>query len=388
MRRSIHVAALAGVLAVLLATLGAGAALAITPVTTITSAGPLENIYLGDELGCQVDHTADEDFQFFHPNFTPGDCGTLVEVGGTLYTPDFSNHGAPPPGATATGGLGARTVFTLVSQSGVMGTGTDADPFRVVTTVGLGQTGLQIEETDSYVVGDEAYRTDVKITNDGSSGQTGVLYRAADCFLGGTDVGFGFTETFGNRKAVGCSQNANNTPPGRILEWVPLTGGNNFYQADFNQVWQAIGAGTPFPDIVNARSTRTTGRASAGASRFFQTAVRPPSRTSRRSPPRGWRRSRRRRPPTARPRSPVRRTATRSRSRTRTRSRSRWTRSRTRSRRGSATSRTRPRARRRTTRASWGRRSRGPGRRRSWSRRTERSSSISTSSSPTRPAST
>jgi hypothetical protein len=59
-----------------------------------------------------------------------------------------------------------------------------------------GQTGLRIVQTDSYVVGQEAYRTDVQITNNGQASQSGVVDRAADRFLGGSDIGFGFTESF------------------------------------------------------------------------------------------------------------------------------------------------------------------------------------------------
>ena len=49
------------------------------------------------------------------------------------------------------------------------------------------------------------------ISNNGADTASGVLYRAVDAFLGGSDTGYGFTEVFsGNRKAVGCSVNANN----------------------------------------------------------------------------------------------------------------------------------------------------------------------------------
>ena len=253
MRRSILVVALTGALGVLLV-FGTTAAQAVTPFKDIASAGPLEHVYLGNDLACQIDHTSDVDFQFFPEDTIPGDCGTFVALGGTLYAPDFAEHGR-----TATGALGLRTVFTPVGQTDVSGAGTSASPFTVVTTVDVGQTGLRIVQTDSYVVGEEAYRTDVQVTNNGQTGQSGVLYRAGDCFLGGSDIGFGFTETFGTRKAVGCSQNANNSPSGRIEEWVPLTGGNNFFQAQFAEVWAAIGAKTAFPDTCECGDSQDNG---------------------------------------------------------------------------------------------------------------------------------
>jgi uncharacterized repeat protein (TIGR01451 family) len=246
LRRLTFVAALAAIVWWLLAATGPGSAFGATPFKDIASAGPLTHVYLGDELSCQVAHTGDTFLEFFPPSIVPGDCGTFVAVGGSLYAPNFGAHGG-----TATGGLGSYTPFTPVSQSNVLGTGTAADPFRVVTVADVGSTGLRIEQTDSYVVGDEAYRTGIAISNVGGAAVTGVLYRAGDCFLGGSDFGFGFTEVFGSRKAVGCSVNANNSPPGRIEEWVPLTGGDNFYQARYSSVWSWIGTKVTFPDTCD-----------------------------------------------------------------------------------------------------------------------------------------
>ncbi len=55
-----------------------------------------------------------------------------------------------------------------------------------------GTTGLQVSQTDTYVVGQESYRTDTQISNTGGSSQSVILYRAADCYLGGSDTGYGF----------------------------------------------------------------------------------------------------------------------------------------------------------------------------------------------------
>ena len=119
----------------------------------------------------------------------------------------------------------------------------------MVTAVGVGATGLVIQQTDTYVTGREYYTTQIMITNNGADTASGVLYRAADAFLGGSDTGYGFTEVFsGNRNAVGCSVNANNSPPGKIEEFIPLTGGNNFFQDEFDVVWSAIGSKMPLPD--------------------------------------------------------------------------------------------------------------------------------------------
>lgn len=219
----------------------AGPAVAATPFVDIASPGPLNHIYIGNELSCQVSHTGDTDLQFFPSSTKPGDCGTFIATGGVLYAPDFANHGG-----TATSGLGPRTVFTPISQTPVTGSGSAADPFKVVTRVSLGATGLSATETDSYVVGRELYQTDVTISNAGGATASGIIYRAGDCFLAGSDAGKGMSSAA--ERSVGCSKNTNNTPLGRIEQWFPLTGGNHFYEDFYSTVWAKIGSKTDFPD--------------------------------------------------------------------------------------------------------------------------------------------
>ena len=61
-----------------------------TPYTTITSAGPLTSVFVGNDLSCQVARA--EGNQIFPQNATPGDCSTYLTVGGTVYAADFTNH--------------------------------------------------------------------------------------------------------------------------------------------------------------------------------------------------------------------------------------------------------------------------------------------------------
>jgi len=225
-------------------------AMAQTPsVNEGAPGGPLTQVSIGNDLSCQVQHTGDSALELFPSSATPGDCGTFVAVGGTLYTPDFSNHSG-----TATSGLGTRTPFTAVSQTPVSGSGSSSTPFRVTTVANVGGTGLQVSQIDSYVAGQESYRTDVTIKNTGSGSQSLVLYRAGDCFLQNTDVGFGFTEASGG---VGCAANANNSPPGRIEEWVPISPGSNFTEDAFSTVWNQVGSQQPFPNTCAMCTTST-----------------------------------------------------------------------------------------------------------------------------------
>jgi hypothetical protein len=229
---------LGAVIAVLLAPAAARGAV---PVQDIASGGPLTHVYVGNELSCQVAHAGDPALEIFPASATPGSCGTLVAVGDALYAPDFANHDG-----SATASLGPYTPFTAVSQTGVTGAGTTPDPFRVVTVADVGTTGLRITETDSYVAGQESYRTDVSIANTGGAPVAGVIYRAGDCFLQGADQGYGFVDSA--NQAVGCSINPNNTPAGRIEQWFPLTAGNQYLETSFSEGWSAIGARQPLPD--------------------------------------------------------------------------------------------------------------------------------------------
>ena len=216
------------------------------PVQDIASGGPLTHVSVGNDLSCQVAHVGDPALEIFPSTATPGSCGTLVAVGDGLYAPDFANHDG-----SATASLGPYTPFTAVSQTGVTGAGSTADPFRVVTVADVGATALRITETDTYVAGQESYRTDVAISNTGGAPVTGVLYRAGDCFLQGADQGFGFVDDANH--AIGCSINPDNAPAGRIEQWFPITPGNAYLEAQFSDGWSAIATRQPLPNTCRCR---------------------------------------------------------------------------------------------------------------------------------------
>jgi uncharacterized repeat protein (TIGR01451 family) len=213
-----------------------------TAFVTIDSGGPLNQIFLGVDIAAQIAHTGDGSYEVYPPGTTPGDYGTFLVVADTLYAPDMAGHGG-----TASGSIGTYTAFTPISQSAVGGSGSSGDPFVVTTVVGVGTTGLTITQTDSYVVGQESYRTDVSIANASGGPVSAILYRAMDCYLGGSDSGYGVV----NGAAPGCSVNPNNTPAGRIEQIVPLDGGNNYLETGYNSVWAAIGTHQPFPNTCD-----------------------------------------------------------------------------------------------------------------------------------------
>ncbi len=208
----------------------------------IASAGPLTHVYVGADSTAQVAHTLDgTSYEFYPPSIIPGDAGTFIVVDNVLYAPNFSQHGG-----TATSRLGAYTPLTQVSQTAVSGSGSAADPYRVVTVLDVGSTGLRIIQTDSYVVGAEIYRTDIQVSNSGAAAKSLILYRAADCYLGTSDYGYGLVD--GVQRSVACTKNPNNEPAGRLLQFLPLTGGNRYYEARYSEIWEAIGSRQELPN--------------------------------------------------------------------------------------------------------------------------------------------
>ena len=218
---------------------------------TIVSAGPLDEIIISDELNCQVAHTADTVFEFYDPDVRLGACGTFIVYAGTLYGPSTL-----PAGGSAT----PRSPYTLVSQSAVTGTGAAADPFRIVTVVSAGAGAITITETDTYVVGQESYRTDIQVAS--TVATSVVLYRAGDCFLQGSDQGFGSVNAATG--AVACVApvvpgDGSSGPGSRIEEWFPLTPGSSHFQAFFDDVWAQIGSQAGFPNTCECATFQDNG---------------------------------------------------------------------------------------------------------------------------------
>jgi hypothetical protein len=232
---------------------------------SITSSGPLDRIDLNSDLSCQATYTGDTHGEFFG-GIPDGACGTFVAwpQAEQVYGPNV------PAGAS-------RTDFHQVDQSGVTGTGTSADPYKVVTTVDVEQSQVSdtasaqpaavegpvlftVIQTDTYVVGDEFYRSDIQVLNNGiiDGPFNGSLYHAGDCYLQDSDYGYGWLNPADN--GIYCTANPGNSPFGRIEGFVPLTGGSSFYETGFSTVWNAIdSAGTQFPNTVDTGTLQDNG---------------------------------------------------------------------------------------------------------------------------------
>jgi hypothetical protein len=224
-------AALAGLAGLLVAAPAAGAAV---PYTDLGSpAGPLTRVAAGADLSCQAQHAGDPAFEFAPAAAPLGDCGTFVAVDGSLYAPSFGAH----DGGTATGALGAYTPFDARGQA--------RDGQAVVTSADLPGSGLQISQRDSYAPGQDAWQTDVTVTNTTGATKSIVLYRAGDCHLQGAGTGYGFAGSPDG--SAGCSAQPGNNPLDRVEQWVPISAGATWMQASAPDVWSQIAARAPFP---------------------------------------------------------------------------------------------------------------------------------------------
>jgi hypothetical protein len=201
---------------------------------TINSSGPLTSITISGDLNCAVTHNGGSEAPNFSAFRGGPACGTFVAVGGTLFGPSTIAGNPTLP----------RTPFTPISQSAVTGNGSAGNPFRIVTVVALGNTGVRITQTDTYVVGSQFYTTDVQLSKT-TAGATNVrVYRAGDCNIHGNNSGLGrVTDPPGS---IACLATPSSPNPNRVLEFYPITPGSEYFEATAAQVWARIGTRQAF----------------------------------------------------------------------------------------------------------------------------------------------
>lgn len=220
----------------------ARAAAVVTP-GTITSAGPLTRVRTSPTLDCAVDHIADAVPEFYLGNA----CMTAVYAS----LPGFAAAVSTPRDVPSWSDVFTPTgVFLPTSQVGPTGTGTADDPFKVVT---VASSFLEaVTQTDTYVVGQSSYRTDIDVTYIGGTGTADLtVYRAADCNMVESDYGFGSYDPATG--SVGCRDVADPTNPvptpgARQISWTPITPGSHHFEGSAYELWSAVDPRQPFPD--------------------------------------------------------------------------------------------------------------------------------------------
>lgn len=206
--------------------------------------GPLQHVYVGMDSSFNVRHVADTDYQFYPQAQAVADTGTFLAYGTNLYAPDFANHGTTA--ATAT--VGTYLAWYQAGQSNVVTT--DGGMARVTTILETASATVRVYQTDTYVSGQDSWRTDMIVENNGTADASLVLYRAGDAYLHASNNGYGTANA--QYSAPGVATGAG-TVAGTSLWFYPVAAGN-YIEAAATSLWAALGSKTALPDTVNTAS--------------------------------------------------------------------------------------------------------------------------------------
>ena len=145
-------------------------------------------------LGCAIVHRDDASLQFFgatapfpEPDPIDTECGTFLAVADRVFAPALY---VPAPDETVALDGPVFEGFTPVSQSPVTGRGTPNRPFRLVTLVEAGDTGVAVQQTDTWTSTGESVTTRIDLFNATGGRVPVVLYRSGDC-QDGASASFG-----------------------------------------------------------------------------------------------------------------------------------------------------------------------------------------------------
>ncbi len=203
----------------------------LSPVfaATTTITGSPMTIILFDTQGGRHQIIYNGFRQVYPNNNTSGDSGITLFFGSTSY--GFTG--------TSTGGTVGTNIFTVTSQSALLGSGTVANPWRVETVLTAGAT-MTVKQTVYYVNGDNyaTFRWDVLST----TAYTGVkLFHGTDVFNNGQDYGYGAFNNACGSMSVGSPQTGTNF----YQEFIPITAApvSAYQEATFGTIWTAMRAG-------------------------------------------------------------------------------------------------------------------------------------------------
>jgi hypothetical protein len=223
MRRVIATAVAFGVMAV-----GAGtAAGASCPGQCRAITGSPLSIRVTADSSLQVYYAGGTSGQVYPSGSERGNAGTWIGVGTTTYEPSG---------------------FTPVSQTGVTGSGSAADPFTVVTRFDVPRTTLRVTETVRSVVGNPWFRIDRRILNTGGQAVQVRVFHYADLYLLGSDRGYGYFDP-----ATGAVGGQNATAD-FFQAFIPVTRASAFMEGNYAEVRGAVTAagqgGAALPNTV------------------------------------------------------------------------------------------------------------------------------------------
>lgn len=206
--------------------------------------GPLRHIYIGADGSFQVSHAANNDSFQVNPATSPlGDAGTFLAYNGLCYAPRFEQHddtSVPDRG---------QQPWDMHAQSAVA---TVDGVSRVITQLQTLGDDITVTQVDTYVHGQDCWRTDMILQNDYNVAAEVILYRALDTQLYGGAGGCGMTRAGG---IVGVARNEGNIPAGPVLWLIPLVGGG-YVEDNINDIWDNVLGLVSLPNTV--KSTEET----------------------------------------------------------------------------------------------------------------------------------
>ena len=180
------------------------------------------SVVVQDDLGMEVYYNEAQQF------YGDDSGGTFLKINGLVYgkTPLATNGFAPLD-------------FTPISNNGPTGSGTREDPFKAVTIVEAGSTGVRLTQTTRYVNGNSFYDVDIVVNNTTDSPQTVTIFHGADLYLNFPDnlldFGYGFYDA--DSGAVGAISEDNQS----IQVFIPVTPADAFQESFYGIFWRQIG---------------------------------------------------------------------------------------------------------------------------------------------------
>jgi len=230
-------------LALLLTTASAVAAPLFQTVEFKEISGAPLRIEVGSNGSVQVTHQN-------HPDrgaaYGRADSGFFLAIGSDVYSPDLANSGGQSAYPS-----GPANRLNLVSHEGPTGSGTAADPFKIVTTQTLDGSGanLGVVQTVSYINGNEYFRQDWDITNNGSSEVCFKAYHAADVYFAGSDSGIGYYN------AASGSVGGYNEAQDWFMVFTPVTPADHYEEGNFrSDIWDAVSNAADLNDSIISES--------------------------------------------------------------------------------------------------------------------------------------
>lgn len=196
----------------------------------------------GTPLRIQVGNNAS--VQVYHQRYSHGatygsaDSGFFLAINGTVYGPDLR-------GTNSSSAAQSSSRMELVSHDGPVGSGSQADPFRISNNQNISAAGLNVLQTVSYINGNSYFQLDWRITNNGAAQTCFKAYHAADIYFADSDYGIGYYNAASG--AVG-GYNANRD---WFMVFAPLVRATHYKEAAYGTIWTDVSAAVDLSDTID-----------------------------------------------------------------------------------------------------------------------------------------